>query len=328
MYKKTTFETFKHLLNEGKTKKEILQSLPISERTYYYWKKKLSYNVPEIPKDRGIKEVIKLKKEIFKNISKKENYYKEVPVKFESAKPIGLLFMGDPHIDNPATDLSLFETHLNLAKSNEDVYVLGMGDYLDNWVGYLSKMFNEQHITFEEGIELIKYYFKNVPFLAMILGNHDLWERMGYFFKEIFDDQTIIGEDIRLKLQWQDCDPVFIHIRHAFKGKSQYNPAFPLVKQAVFNYREDIIAMGHMHQTGYQIYPQPEGYISHCFVVGSYKRYDNYGKSLMTHETNLAPAIFVTIEPYQEKTKLDRIKVFFDVFEGINYLNYLKKKMQ
>lgn len=316
-FKKAKFKT---LINKNKSKVEILKELNISERTYYYWRKELQYEVKAPPKlERAVEDIIKVKKEVFNYEKEKENYYNGVPINFKSDKPIAIIFMGDTHLDNPATDLELFEKHLDLAREQDDVFLVGLGDYLDNWVGYLAKLFAKQQISQEEAISLLKYYFKDTHYLACVLGNHDLWNNFELYFKEIMPN-TIISNEMRLRLKFPSNE-VTIRMRHTFKGKSQYNPAFPLVKQAIFNLPDDIICMGHTHQSGYQLYPLPDGRYSHCFVVGSYKRYDEYGKSLQTHDTNHSPAFLVIINP---KLKKNYISVFYDIEDGMEYFKGLK----
>jgi len=315
-------DNFRELIENGLHKNEIMKKLNISERTYYRWKKKINYEKPNPPTlNRAIDDIIKTKKEIFEYEKNKELYYNGIPIKFKEDKKIGIIFMGDPHLDNPKTDLELFEKHMKLAKETDDVYLIGLGDYLDNWVGYLSKLFSEHHITQDEALAIIKYYFEDVHFLAAIVGNHDKWNLFEIYFREIIGEDTIIGDEIRLKLQFPSNE-FTIRMRHSFSGRSQYNPAFPAVKQAIFNLPDDIICMGHTHQLGYQIWPQPYRKLSHCFVVGSYKRYDEYAKKFMTHDTNLSPAVFAIVDPKDKS--LDNIKIFFDVEKGIEFFKKIK----
>jgi len=316
------FNRFCKLLEQGKERDEILLELGIAERTYYTWRKKAKYEQIKPPQlKREIDDIIKVRKEIFKYEKQKDQYFSNVPIKFKENKAIGILFMGDPHLDNQATDLELFEKHLELARKNENVFIIGLGDYLDNWVGYLSKLFAKHSITQEEAFALLKYYFDNLHILACVLGNHDVWNLFEVYFREVLGEECIVAEDIRLNLQFPNDTNVTIRMRHSFSGRSQYNPAFPLVKQAIFNKPDDIICMGHTHQFGYQMYVQPDNKISHCFVVGSYKRFDEYGKKFMTHDTNITPAVLAVINP--SDSSFDRIKLFLDIEKGIEYLNFL-----
>ena len=319
------FEKFKEIA-KVKTKAEVLAELGISDRTYYYWRKKANISIDEAPKKpRNISKLIEHHKENFSFKEKSDYYYDNIPVTLPN-EPCGFLLLGDPHLDNEGTDLEKFEKDIKVAKETDGVYAVGLGDYIDNWVGYLSKLYAKSSITEEDAYDLIKYYFSDIAWLALVVGNHDLFNNgLVYFLRQTVGDNVPLSEFIRLNVKFEGVeDNVTVHLRHQFNGKSQYNPAFSLVKQAIFNMPDDILAQGHTHQSGYTVWANPHKYLSHCLVVGSYKKVDSFGKKVSLFNQNHFPSVLVVINPALPKTNHDRIKVFFDIEQGAKYLEFLR----
>ena len=323
---KELFKQFKGLVGKA-DKSEIISQLGISERTYYYWRKKVKIEVERAPeKPRNVSNLINYHKDNFKYKEKSSRYYDNIPVTLPN-EPCGFLLMGDPHIDNEGTDLEHFERDLKVAKEIDGVYAIGLGDYIDNWVGYLMKLYAKSSITEQEAYDLLEYYFSDVAWLALVVGNHDLFNNgVIHFLKKVVGQDVPLNEFIRLNIKFDGVpDNLTIHLRHQFKGKSQYNPAFPLIKSAIFNIPDDIIAQGHTHQSGYTIWANPYNYLSHCIVVGSYKKVDSFGKQVSLLNQNHFPSALAVVNPELPRENHDRIKIFFDIEHGVNYLKFLRK---
>ena len=47
-------------------------------------------------------------------------------------KPYAVFFLGDPHLDNPGTDLALWERWINPLNYRKHIHGFGLGDWLDN----------------------------------------------------------------------------------------------------------------------------------------------------------------------------------------------------
>ena len=320
------FEQFKEVV-KSKAKADILAELGISERTYYYWRKKVNINIDEAPKKpRNVSKLIEHHKENFSFKEKSNYYYDNIPVTLPN-EPCGFLLLGDPHIDNEGADLAHFERDIKIAKEVDGVYAIGLGDYIDNWVGYLMKLYAKSSITEQDAYDLLEHYFSDVAWLALVVGNHDLFNSgVIHFLKRIVGEDVPLNEFIRLNVRFEGViDNVTVHLRHQFNGRSQYNPAFPLVKQAIFNMPDDILAQGHTHQSGYTVWANPYKYLSHCLVVGSYKKVDSFGKQVSLLNQNHFPSVLVVINPELSRQNHDRIKVFFDIEQGAKYLEFLRR---
>ena len=89
--------------------------------------------------------------------------------------PIGILHMGDPHIDDPGTSIDALEHHINLIKNTEGLFGANVGDLANHWVGRLARLYAYQTTTEAEAWRLVEWLVTSVDWLYIIGGNHDLW---------------------------------------------------------------------------------------------------------------------------------------------------------
>ncbi len=274
----------------------------------------------------SIHDIKDLRRKVFKRKKEKESYMKSIPVTFEDNKPIGILHFGDMHLDSDGVDLDLVDEHLKLLKTTEGLYGGNLGDSTNNWVGFLGKLYGEQHNTIEEAMRLLEAYLSKTDWLYTIVGNHDKWNGGEAVLRGAVKT-GVLGEDIRLTMQFPNGTVNTLHARHNFTGNSMYNPAHGSVKEALFGSRDDIVIHGHKHSTGYSIITDAERHkILHCISVGSYKEIDSFKTQMGFRDDNITPSIITTINPMLGENHPDRIKVFFDINEGVNYLNYIRSR--
>jgi len=285
----------------------------------------------EIKKHEGldslsINDIKQLRRKVFKRKKSKEEYNKSVPVRFNDNKAIGVLHFGDMHLDSDGVDLDLIDSHIKILKDTDGLYGGNLGDSTNNWVGFLGRLYGEQHSTVEEAHDLIKHYLKGTHWLYTIIGNHDAWNGGA---ATIYDTvkSGVVGEDLRLNLEFENGTCTTIHARHNFRGNSQYNVAHGAVKEALFGSRDDIIIHGHRHSTGYSVIADAERRkLMHCISVGSYKEIDPFKTAIGFRDDNISPSCVTVINPMLDSNHPDRVKIFFDVVQGAEYLSYLRSK--
>lgn len=317
---------FKLLVNQGKPKQDIMKILGISERTYYYYLKEVDYKIDVVkPKPLvSIKDLKDIRRKVFKHKQEKEEYYNNNKITMNSDKPIGILHLGDLHLDSDGVDLDLIDYHIHLLRTTDGLYGGNLGDSTNNWIGFLGKLYGEQHTTIDESIQLLKEYLQDTNFLYTIIGNHDNWNNGSHIITNIVNS-GIVGEDIRLTIEFPNNTKTTIHARHNFIGNSMYNPAHGAVKVALTQSRDDIVIHGHKHSLGYSVISDSERRrLLHCISVGSYKQIDSYKTMMGFRDDNLSPSVVTIINPTLKENHVDRIKVFFDVEEGVKYLKYLR----
>src|ERR1700744_1001157 len=81
-------------------------------------------------------------------------------IKVKSNQPIGVCFMGDPHIDNNGCNWPLLRRDIKILKDTSGLYAVNIGDLTDNWVGRLVRLYADQEMSKKQAWKLAKYLMK------------------------------------------------------------------------------------------------------------------------------------------------------------------------
>jgi hypothetical protein len=168
--------------------------------------------------------------------------------------------------------------------------------------------------------------FKMAPPLAVVAGNHDLWNEgmswLNFCLRQCSVDTKLIqAHGVRLELAFPGGKTVRIHARHDFPGHSQFNPNHGLAREHLFGQRDHINIAGHRHTDSVTGTPSPEGYVHWGFRVSGYKAMDDYPKSLNLQEMKMAPTVGLLID-VNAKHKAETIKPFWDLQEAADVLTW------
>ena len=71
--------------------------------------------------------------------------------------PIGILHLGDPHVDDPGTSIDLLESHVKLVSDTEGLFGATVGDLANHWVGRLARLHAHQTTTEAETWKLVEW---------------------------------------------------------------------------------------------------------------------------------------------------------------------------
>jgi hypothetical protein len=82
-------------------------------------------------------------------------------IKVKSNKPIGVCFMGDPHIDNNGCNWPLLRRDIKILEDTPGLYAVNIGDLTDNWVGRLVRLYADQEMSKKQAWKLAKYLLKD-----------------------------------------------------------------------------------------------------------------------------------------------------------------------
>jgi hypothetical protein len=232
--------------------------------------------------------------------------------------PYGLMFFGDPHIDDDGCDIEHLAYCLDWANNRERIHAANMGDLTNNWVGRLARLYAHQHTTDDEGEELLRWLVSATPWLWIILGNHDKW---GPLATSVCRSTGVLGVSHGGKFNiWSGDHLVRVDCRHTHKGFSQFAPNFAQVKQ---NYRGsdcDIIIGAHTHTSGVtQIRNGVADQVSLCIRVGAFKNFDDYADANNYEDESLGPVCLVVVRPDIEGS--DRCVAFHDLEAGEMFLD-------
>jgi hypothetical protein len=252
-----------------------------------------------------------------------------IKITVKDAGPIGIMHMGDPHVDDDGTDLGLLESHVRLVNATDGLYAGNVGDYSNNWVGRLARLYAEQSLSAKEAWVLVEWLITSTKWLYLVGGNHDLWsgasDPISWITKQ--SGQRYDQWGARLGLTFPNGREVRVNARHDFQGHSQWNTAHGVAKAVQMGWRDHILTCGHLHVSGYQLLKDPAtGLISHAIRCASYKAIDRYAleKGLPNQAIHVAP---VTIIDPRYADDDPRLITFLPTPEqGADYLTFLRKR--
>lgn len=252
-----------------------------------------------------------------------------IPVTVKIDGPVGIMHMGDPHVDDDGTDIDSLRRHVDLVNTTEGLFGANVGDYSNNWVGRLARLYGQQSVSAAEAWVLVEWLVRAVPWLYLVGGNHDCWSGAGDPIQWMAKAARVTYEahGMRLGLRFPNGRTIRVNARHDFSGRSQWNTAHGPARAAQLGWRDHILACGHTHVSGYQVLRDPaSGLISHALRVGSYKTYDRYAeeKGLPNQTFMVAPVTIIRPQFADDDNRL--VTVIFDPEAGADFLTWLRKR--
>lgn len=249
-------------------------------------------------------------------------------IRIHESGPVGILHIGDPHLDDAGCDFAQLWHDLQLVRDTPGLFAGIIGDLHNNWVGRLARLYAQQNVSAHNAWRLVEAMIQLVGsrLLYLVAGNHDLWSGAGDPLKWIMRQHAAAFQPhgMRLRFTFPEGAEVRAALRHEWPGSSQYNPAFGQGKAAFRGLSDHIILGGHKHSTGYfTFFNEHTGILSHCLQVGSYKVLDEYAESRGFPRNNMTPSVLTIIDPTAER-ECERVLVFPSVSQGVKVLRALR----
>lgn len=283
---------------------------------------------PALPPGATIAEILERKKRGMTRAQAHEAWAKLIPVKVKERKPIGVFFVGDPHVDDDHCDIAQLEHDLSTVGRTQGFFAGHLGDLTNNWVGRLQRLYANQSTRFDEGLKLTEWMLGLCPNLFVVGGNHDCWEKgmdLLSFIVRQGQTGTLQAHGARLGLTWPGGQQMRIHARHDFPGKSQFSDTHGMKRELLFGHRDHILVAGHTHVDEARCEPSLEGDVHWMFRVSGYKVIDDYAKASGFRDKRLAPGVSVILDPTQA-VPAERVKPFWDVRAAADYLTFVRKR--
>lgn len=242
--------------------------------------------------------------------------------------PIGILHIGDPHVDDAGCDFARLWADLQLVCDTPGLFCGIIGDLHNNWVGRLARLYAQQDVSARNAWRLVEAMLQKVrhKLLYLVAGNHDLWSGAGDPLNWImrYSPGVLQPHGVRLRFTFPAGEEVRANLRHEWPGSSQYNPAFGQGKAAFRGLADHIILGGHRHSSGYFTYfNEHTGVLSHCIQVGSYKIRDDYADAGGFPKINTSPSVLTIITP-EAAEENERVLFFPSVIQGAKVLSALR----
>jgi hypothetical protein len=245
--------------------------------------------------------------------------------------PFMVVVLGDPHLDNPGTDLELWERWIGVLDRGKRRTAILMGDNLDNWPRVLGHLFAEAETAAPEGWILFEHYLEQIAdnLDASISGNHDDWSGTSDVLGMMMRQTGALHEHMELRFAYRTPEgrEITVKGRHKWAGNSMWNPVHAISRAAQMGDRETILLGGHWHTSGDARVVCPKtGFVTHCHQVGAFKRIDAYVKKLGLRDQNMAPGVALVIDPRRADTDPELVKSFHDPVAGSDFLAFLRRR--
>jgi len=321
---------FVKLRREGKSYTEIGKAIGYTKTAVQKRSSRLGLNDAVVhvpPSEIDERELVARRKLQFRSKRVAEEKGALIRCSVNIGGPFGILFFGDPHVDDDGTDIEMIEHHARLTREVDGVFGATVGDITNNWIGRLARLYGDQSTTQSEALVLAEWFVKSVNWLFLVGGNHDLWSGAADPLKWIARQYGALyqSSEVRLRLVTPKKKTFTVNCRHDFKGHSMWNTAHGALKAAMLGPSDNVFICGHTHVSGYNIYKNENGVISHCIQVPSYKLYDRFAKDRGFRDQTISPGVLVVFNVDAE-TEADKVVVFQDVDRGCDYLTYLRGK--
>lgn len=300
----------------------------------------------EIPTtSRSVEELVRAQIDSHKRKLLNHNARRFLEVRVNVDGPIGITHMGDPHVDNPGCNWTKLEADTKLIRSCEGMFAGTVGDFTDNWVGRLMKLYRHSTINQKEAHKLIEWYFATLGknWLYLVMGNHDHWNSEGGDILEkirrLADvEAPLEPHDAQLKLSFPNGNIATIRARHRFKGNSEINFLHQQVKAAKAGDRYDIMIEGDRHRSAYLRqgfkgkkdgwgHQEGQGIMCTFIQLGAYKDFDDFAEEVGFEDNNISASMVTIINPYA-KDPTGKVIPFDDVELGADVLTFMRKKWQ
>lgn len=248
-----------------------------------------------------------------------------IPITVNTTKPIGILWIGDPHLDDPGADIvSAFE-HARLTREVDGLYGACVGDYLNNWRGKLAYLHGSQSTTQQEAWRLVEGFIQAGRWLVLVAGNHDVWSGTEDPLIWFTRGQSLYEwHGARLSLRFPNRKECRINVRHSFKGNSQYNKVHGGTKAIRHGGDYHLYVDGHTHEWAEYIEEiAGQDMVSHAIKVRGYKTVDDYADKLGYVSCERGSACLTVIDPCAEDPE-DFVTSFWSVKRGVEHLRMLR----
>lgn len=287
------------------------------------WKSS-QYDIPDRPEpDLPIEEIVEHLHSRFKKRKENKQSKKWININMQSDKPIGLLWLGDPHIDDNHCDWDALKAHLSIIKENHNVFGCSLGDYQNNWVGRLSRLYSEQDTSHKTAWRLVEWLIQEMNPMILIGGNHDMWSGAGDPLKWMMRGHGVIEDwEARIQINFPNGKHCRIHAAHDMPGHSQWNALHAQTKMARFKGNADLYISGHRHNWALAQIENVEAERPIWLArARGYKYHDTYAFVKGFEQQSFGQSIMQVIDPTADNP-MSFTQCFADPADGADYLRF------
>jgi hypothetical protein len=317
---------------EAAAGRQIDWSLSPDDRIASDAPQKPRFDPPQIPADDvPVEQLIEQLSERFERRAENAEAKRWMRFALRDDGPYLLAFVGDPHLDDNGCNWPLLRRDVALM-STPHVHGVMLGDVTNNWSGKLQRLYAHQDVTRDRAWKLAEWYFRAVPWLMLLKGNHDIWSQshgQGDPLDWMARGSAAL-EDWSAKFEVAAGEHVVrIWAAHDFKGTSIYNPLHGQMRAHRFSAGEaDILAAGHQHH--WEIFSGEDADKSHrphwLIRARGYKYLDPHADRHQYASQQHGAVISVVVDP--SRTGPAAIQCYADLAEAVEILSFKRQRWE
>jgi hypothetical protein len=245
--------------------------------------------------------------------------------------PYLLAFVGDPHLDDNGCNWPLLKRDIELMR-RPHVHGVMLGDVTNNWSGKLQRLYAHQDVTRDRAWKLAEWFWRTVPWLLLVKGNHDIWAQS----HGQGDPLDWMSRGAAALEDWQARIEVVagehklrVWAAHDFKGSSLYNPLHgPMRAQRFSPGDADILAAGHQHH--WEIFSGEDADKTHrphwLIRARGYKYLDPHADRHQYAAQQHGATIAAVIDPTRDGPAA--VQCYADLSEAVEILGYKRARYE
>lgn len=249
-------------------------------------------------------------------------------VKVKIPGPIGIAWLGDPHVDDNGCNWPLLRRHIEIIRSTPGMFAANIGDSENNWAGRLAHLYSQQDTSRATAKQLVEWLFSHsgVQWLLLLLGNHDVWGGNGDALQRIARGGAPISDwSAQFRLHFANGREAKIWAAHDFPGHSMWNPLHGPAKAARFVGGAHLYVCGHKHNWSlFHNEDEHRGDVYWLARARGYKHLDSYADKLGFGSQAHGSAIVSVFDPDAEGPNF--LQCFADLEAAADYLTWLRQK--
>jgi len=318
------------------------KALQVARSTFDHWYRQAKERFPDgiSDKDNGIvfpelpsselsaEELIKQACARFETHKAARDARRWMEIKIKTNKPIGICFMGDPHVDNAGCNWPLLNRDIAILEQTEGLYAVNIGDLTDNWIGRLMRLYADQEMSKKQAWKLAKYLLKDckIKWLCHILGNHDLWGDAAYLIKANAHPMVPVEDwQSRFQIVFPNDVRTRVFVAHDFPGTSIWNKLHGPQRASMIGEEAEIYACGHKHEWAHATSENPQrNFIYHLIRARGYKFIDQHADQLGYGSQKHGASIVAIIDPLVDGP--GRVTVLPDLKQAAEFLNWKRSQ--
>jgi hypothetical protein len=281
------------------------------------------FTTPDLPPSHEpVEDLIQRRKAAFLRKRASADAKRWMRFEVHGTEPFALMFVGDPHADDDGCDLPTLERHLSLMGPEQRIFGVGMGDWTNNWIGRLQRLYAEQGTTASDAWRFAEWMLKRPGWLLLLRGNHDMWSGAGDPLRWIASGTPVVDWSAQFVVACGEASWK-IEAAHDFPGSSMWNKLHAPMRRAKLGGQEaDIYIAAHRHTFALaEEQDEHTGRVSWLARARGYKALDSYAHvSGFGQQQDRGQSIVAVCSPSDW-----RIRCFSDADDGADYLAWLRK---